>query len=140
MALSDDLSKLSTRSKEAEDHAAAAHAKSKAALEKEVAAAREDVDAETDKLRKAAGETQRDISNWFGDVHKSMDRQIAAIREEIDEKKAEHDLHEVQKRADRAEDVAAYAVSFAYSAVVEAEYATLNAALARMEADEMAEA
>ena len=39
--------------------------------------------------------------------------------------------------ADNAEDDAAFAVEFAYGAIEEAEYAVLNAALARMEADEM---
>ena len=39
--------------------------------------------------------------------------------------------------ADIAEDDAAFAVEFAYGAIEEAEYEVLNAALARMEADEL---
>ena len=46
-------------------------------------------------------------------------------------------MHKAQHRADRAEEEARFAIDFAYSAVVEAEYAVLDAALARMEADDL---
>ena len=49
----------------------------------------------------------------------------------------EHDLHKAQHHADRAEEEARFAIDFAYSAVVEAEYAVLDAALARVEADDL---
>ena len=55
----------------------------------------------------------------------------------IENRKAEHDLHKAEGRADRAEEDARFAIDFAYSAIVEAEYAALDAALARMEADEL---
>ena len=51
-----------------------------------------------------------------------------------------HDLHKAQHHADRAEEEARFAIDFAYSAVVEAEYAVLDAALARVEADDLPEA
>jgi hypothetical protein len=57
----------------------------------------------------------------------------------VEGRKTEHDLHEAQRRADRAEDDARFAIDFAYSAIGEAEYAVLDASLARMEADEQSE-
>ena len=39
---------------------------------------------------------------------------------------------------ERAEDDAQFAIDFAYSAIVESEYAVLDATVARMEADELA--
>jgi hypothetical protein len=77
MALSDQLTKLATRAKEAEDHAAAAQSKAKATP------------------------------------------------------KAQHN-------ADNAEGDALFAIDYAYAAIEEAEYAVLDASLARMKADELA--
>jgi hypothetical protein len=45
-----------------------------------------------------------------------------------------------QEYADQAEADASFAVDYAYAAIDEAEYAVLDAALARKEADEMAAA
>jgi hypothetical protein len=45
-----------------------------------------------------------------------------------------------QRRAENAEDDAAFAIDFAYAALEEAEYAALDASLARMEANELAAA
>jgi hypothetical protein len=41
-------------------------------------------------------------------------------------------------RADIAEDDAVFAIDYAYAAIEEAEYAVLDASLARVEADELA--
>ena len=51
-------------------------------------------------------------------------------------KRAEHDVDRAEKIAEKREDDAAFAVEFAYAAIEEAEYAILDAALARTEADE----
>jgi len=44
-----------------------------------------------------------------------------------------------QRKADQADDDAAFAVEFAYAAIEEADYAVLDARLAHMEADDVAE-
>jgi hypothetical protein len=62
---------------------------------------------------------------------------VTKVRDDIDARKAEHDLHKAQRRADRAEEDARFAIDFAYSAIVEAEYSALDAALARSEANEL---
>jgi hypothetical protein len=72
-------------------------------------------------------------------VQRSWNEQVAQIREDVESKKTELDVHTAQKRAEHTEDDAAFAVEFAYSAVVEAEYAVLDAVLARMDADEKSE-
>ena len=61
---------------------------------------------------------------------------VAAAREEIATRKAEHDVHRARKVAEEAEDQASLVIDLAYSAVVEAEYAALDAYLARKKADE----
>jgi hypothetical protein len=47
-------------------------------------------------------------------------------------------LRTARRNADQAESDAAFAVAFAYGAVEEAEYAVLDAILARMDADDLA--
>ena len=54
MALSDELTKLAARAKEAEDHAAAARGKAKADLQADVETARASSQAEAKKLRESA--------------------------------------------------------------------------------------
>ena len=60
-------------------------------------------------------------------------------RSDIEERRAGHDVDRAEG-AEHAEEGAALAIDFAYAAVEEAEYAALDASLARMEADELAAA
>ena len=133
MAVSDQLTKLAARAKEAEDHAAAAQSKASADLEKDVEAARTSAQAQADKLRATAEEKKGKLSVWWYDVQRSWD-------EHIESRRAEHDLERAQMNADNAEDDASFAVDYAYGAIEEAEYAVLDAALARKHADELATA
>jgi hypothetical protein len=70
----------------------------------------------------------------------ARDERVDAAREEIASKKEEHDVHRARKVADEAEDQASLVIDLAYSAVVEAEYAALDAYLARAKADELSAA
>ena len=75
----------------------------------------------------------------MSDVQRSWNEHISRVREDLDDKRAKHDVHVAQRRADDAEAYALFATDHAYSAVVEAEYAALDAVLARMDADQMSE-
>ena len=136
MAVSDDLSKLTTRAKEAEDRAAAAREKAKADLEADLNNARAVGQQQAEDLRQQAEEGKGRISDWWEDVQRSWDEAAARVRADLESRKGEHDLHKAQRRAERAEDNARFAIDFAYSAIVEAEYAVLDAALAKKEAEE----
>jgi hypothetical protein len=137
MALSDQLSKLAVRAKEAEDRVAAAKTKARAQLEQDVQQARDDARADADELSKAAEADKESISAWWAGVQKSWNEHIGEIRRNIDQKKAEHDVKVANREADVAERDAAFAVDFALGAVEEAEYAGLYATLARMDAEGM---
>jgi hypothetical protein len=137
MALSDDLSKLTARAKEAEEHGAAAQGKAKADLEADRDNARAVGEQQAQALRETAEERKGKISDGWNDVQRSWNERITSIREDMERRKAEHDVHHAQKKAERAEGDAEYAIDFAYSAIVEAEYAVLDAVLARVEADEL---
>jgi hypothetical protein len=68
------------------------------------------------------------------------DKRVETAREEIATRKAEHNLHRAREAADEAEDQASFVIDLAYSAVVEAEYAALDAYRARAKADELSAA
>jgi hypothetical protein len=139
MTLSEGLSTLSGRVKEAEDHAAAARGKARSDLERDVAAARESADAQADELRRRAEAGKGKVSVWWHDLEHSWNEHIAKIRDDIDARRAQHDLERAERRANTAENDAGIAIDFASAAIAEAEYSILNATLARKEADELAQ-
>jgi hypothetical protein len=138
MALSDELTKLAARAKDAETRTAVARDEARGQLEQEVAAARATAEAEAQKMRQAAEEGKEEVSSHRKDLQQSWDAHVAQVRGNVEERKAQHDVQAADRRANMAEDYAEFAIDFAYSAVVEAEYASLDAVLARKEADQAA--
>ena len=131
MALSDQLSKLAARAKEAEDRFAAAKSKARAQLEQDVQTARESAQTQADELRKTAEADKNKISAWWAGVQQSWNEHLGTIRRNMDEKQAKLDATVAKTDADMAQDEAAFAVDFAIGAVEEAEHAALYAVLAR---------
>jgi hypothetical protein len=140
MAAADQLTKLAARAKAAQDRAAAAQGKHQADLTQDVATARASAQAQAEKLRQTADANKGKLSVWWHDVQRSWNEHVAKIREDVDAKRAEHDVDRAQRYAENAEDDATFAVEYAYAAIEEAEYAVLDAALARKKADELAAA
>lgn len=138
MALSDQLANLSQRAKEAEEHAAAARDKTKADVENDREMARATAQAQADRLHESADANRARISAWWHDVQRSWSQHVAAVKEDLTDRRAEHDLDRANKRAENAEGDAAFAIDYAVAAIDEAEYAVLDASLARMEANELA--
>ena len=140
MALSDELGKLATRAKQAEDRSAAAQKAAHDEVQHDLQSAHESLEKRTDQLRQTAEANNGKVAAWWSDVQKSWDEQIASIRRDIESKKAEHDLKAAQRRAESAEEDAEFAIQYAYWAIEDAEYAVLDATLARMDADNLGEA
>ena len=138
MALSDDLTNLAARAKQAEDRFAAAKRDAHANVQYDVQSARDSLEKHTDQLRHTAEANRGQVAQWWSGVQKSWDDQIASIRRDVDSKKAEHDLKVAQRKADSAEQDAEFAIAYAYWAVEEAEYRVLDAHLARMDAESLA--
>jgi len=138
MAASDQLAKLAVRAKEAETRTAAARSKAKADLEHDVSSARATAQAQAEKLRDTADASRGRISDGWANVQSAWTDHVAVIRDKIDDIENDHELATAERRADNAEDDALFAIDFAYSAIEEAEYAVLDATLARSEADDLA--
>lgn len=139
MALSDDLKKLADRAKDAEDRTAEAQVKARAELEADRDAARAVGEEQVEDLRATAEKGEEQISDAWKEMQISWNNATATLRQNIQNRKAEHDLHKAQRSADLAEDDAKFAIDFAYSAIGEAEYAVLDATLARKEAEELSQ-
>jgi vacuolar-type H+-ATPase subunit I/STV1 len=139
MAQPDDLTRLATRAKEAQTRVAKVREEARADLEQNVASARESAQEQADKLRQEAEKSKAGISGRLSDMQRSWNDHISSVREDLEDKRAKHDVHVAQRSADDAEAYASFATDHAYSAVVEAEYAALDAVLARMDADQMSE-
>ena len=138
MALSEQLSKLSVRTKVLEDRAAAAKDEARADLEQEVKAAREASQANAEALSKSIETAQAEVWVWWDGVARAWDQHVATVRQHIDDRVAAHDLKAAQRDAEEADAYASYLIDYTYAAVEEAEYAVLDAALAHMRADELA--
>jgi hypothetical protein len=114
MSSSDEFEKVATRAKEAATRAAAAGDKARSHLQEDVTAARAAAQEQTEKLRETAGESQGRISDRWADVQKPWNERVAAVREEIETRRAAHDVDKARPRAKRAEDDALFAIDVAY--------------------------
>jgi hypothetical protein len=138
MSASDNLAKLSARAKKAEDDAAAAKTQAKADVERTMDSVRASAESEATKLKAQAQNASADAAATWNDLQTSWNAHIAKVRSDVDRRKAQFDAANAADRADWAESDAILAVDYAYSAIEEAEYAVLDAILARREADETA--
>jgi len=139
MALSDQLTRLAARAKQLEEHGATATTQAKSDLTQSVDNARASAQAQAESLRKSADAVEGKVSEWWTGVGKSWNEHVAAVRKNVDDKKAEHDLKVARRTADQADADASFAIDYAYAVIEEAGYAVLDAQLAHMEADELAQ-
>jgi hypothetical protein len=138
MAVSDNLAKLSARAKKAQDDAAAAKTQAKADVERTMDSVRASAETEATKLKASVANASADASASWNDVQTSWNAHIAKVRSDVDRRKAQFNAADAADRADWAESDAMLAIDYAYSAIEEAEYAVLDAILARRQADEAA--
>ena len=138
MAMSEQLSKLSARTKVLENRAAAANDKARGDLEQDVKAARDAAETNAEALSQSVKADEAQVSAWWDDVTRTWNQHVASVRDHIDNKVAAHDLKAAQRDAKEADDYASYLIDYTYAAVEEAEYAVLDAILAHKRADELA--
>jgi hypothetical protein len=99
MALSDQLTELAARAKQAEDRAAAARDKSTADVQADVETARASAQERAKKLRESAEANKNKLSVWWYDLQHTWNEHVAKIRDDIDSKRAEHDVDRAERRA-----------------------------------------
>jgi len=140
VSASEQLDKLADRAKQSEENIAHAKEEGQAELRARVQQARESSEKHAAELKSGVGGAKAKASKWWTDVQDDWNKHIDKIRKDIDNRKEEHDLKRAEHHAEHREDDAVAAVAFAYAAFEEAEYAVLDAILAREEADQLATA
>lgn len=140
VSASEQLDKLADRVRQSEENIEHAKGEGQAELKDRVQRARESSETHAAELKSGAGGAKAKASKWWTDVQDDWTKHIDKIRKDVDSRKEEHDVKRAEHRAEHREDDAEAAVAFAYAAFEEAEYAVLDAILAREEADELAAA
>lgn len=140
MSASEQLDKLADRAKQSEENIEHAKEEGQAELKARVQRARESSEKHAAELKSGTSGAKAKASKWWTDVQDDWNKHIDKIRKDVDDRKEEHDVKRAEHRAEHREDDADAAVAFAYAAIEEAEYAVLDAILAREEADELAAA
>ena len=138
MSASERFTELRQRVEKAESEIKEAAAQNRAELSATAEQARKAADDRAAELRAKAQDTSDKAEAHWNEVQGSWDQHVQRTRTRIQEKKTEHDIHSAKRNAEWAEADALDAVDFAEAAAVEAEYAVLDAAVARKHADELA--
>ena len=138
--LSKSLEELAAHVKVLEDSATATFEADRAKLEQR----RKEIDAE---FSAEVSEFESDVRQaadagrtWWNEARESMRRPLDEVRARIEKRQSEHELHRAQRQAEAAEEDAADAVAAAEYFLNVAEYSAIDAALARMAADDLAAA
>ena len=99
MALSDELSKLAVRAQEADKRAGAAAEMAKSDLEANRDFARARGEEQAEDLPAVAEKGHEQISDAWKEMQITWNHATAALREDVESRKAEHDLRKAQRRA-----------------------------------------
>jgi hypothetical protein len=137
-ALSEQLSDLAARSKKTEDVVAAAKEKNRARLESQRDTLKTSIADRNAKAKERAGSAEAKTQQWWSDTRSSVDARFASMRAEADERHAEKDIKKAEHHAERAEQDAADAIDWAIYVLDQAEYAVIDAVIARADADDLA--
>jgi hypothetical protein len=144
MSVTDNFAKLKEQVEEADRAVKAAAEQNQAEIQSKVDEARRDADQRAAELRTKTenadreGESDREGKSQWREMQADLNRHIERVRERMDAKEAAVSADVADRDADWAEADAKDAIDFALSAIVEAEYATLDAMLARKNAAQLA--
>jgi hypothetical protein len=136
--LSDALLDLAARVSELESSAAATMTDSREALEARRRELEKAMDTEVKALETAGSEAQTTARQWWIDTRESVERQVERMRREFGHWDEERQRGTAELTARLAEEEARATIALANRVVRAAEYAALDAHLARAEAKTLA--
>jgi len=138
MALSDQLTDLANRTKQLEDSAAAAREQDRKKLEPH----RDELDAsmqkQAQKIKTDAQKAGVQVRSWWADTTDRIEERRAEVGAKMAKNKAEHQAKKADRDAEDAENYASNLIGLAAYVTDAAEYAVVDAAIARSEADAIA--
>jgi hypothetical protein len=138
--LSKSLEALAGRVKALEASATATFEADRAKLEQRRHEIDEAFKSEVGEFQSAVDEAAEAGRTWWNETKASMKRPLDEVRARVDKRQTEHEVHRALRTADAAEEDAAAAIEVAAYFLNVAEYAVIDAALARMAADDLAAA
>jgi len=136
--LSQSLQELAARVKVLEDSATATFQADRAELEKRRHEIDDAIKTEVGEFDSAVRDAAQAGRTGWNDTKTSMRRPVDEVRARVENRKSEHELHRALRAAEAAEQDAAAAIEVADYFLDVAEYAIIDAALARMAADDLA--
>jgi hypothetical protein len=137
--LSQSLDDLAGRVQVLEDSATATFEADRAKLEQRRHEIDEAFKTDINSLDSAIREAAEAGRTWWNETKTSMKRPLDEVRARIDNRQSEHELHRATRTADAAEEDAVAAIEVAAYFLNVAEYSVIDAVLARMAADDLAE-
>ena len=137
MKLSEQLQVLSQRTKKFEDSVSAAHKNDRADLKRRLDQLNSDIEDTGQRIETSAADAKENLRSGWADIKRRIEERVTAARTKLQERKAERDVNKAEHRAQAAENDAADAIAFAVYVLDQAEYAVVDAALARAEADDL---
>ena len=138
--LSESLEQLAGRAKVLEASATATFEADRAKLEQRRHEIDEAFKTEVGEFESAVRDAADAGRTWWNDTKASMKRPLDEVRARVDKRQSEHELHRALRTATAAEEDAAAAIEVAAYFLNVAEYTVIDAALARMAADDLAAA
>ena len=136
--LSQSLEELAARVTVLEDSASATFDADRTKLEKRRHEIDDAIKSDVSEFDSAVREAAQAGRTWWNDTKTSMKRPLDEVRARVDRRQSEHELHRALRAANAAEEDAAAAIEVADYFLNVAEYAIIDAALARMAADDLA--
>ncbi len=138
--LSDSLEELAARVKELEASATATFEADRVKLEQRRHEIDEAFKEDVSEFESAVRDANQAGRTWWDETKASMKRPLDELRARIEKRQSEHELHRALRAAQAAEEDAAAAIEVAAYFLNVAEYTVIDAALARMAADDLANA
>src|SRR6478735_1770896 len=138
--LSQSLQDLATRIEVLEDSATATFEANRAKLEQRRGEIDQALNTEIGEFDAAVREAAEAGRTKWNDTKASMKHQLDEVRARVDQRQSQHELHHALRLAGTAEQDAAAAIDVAAYCLNIAEYSVIDAALARMAADDLAAA
>ena len=135
--LSESLEALAARVKVLEDSATATFEADRTKLEKRRHEIDDALQTEIGEFDSAVRQASQAGRTWWNDTKASMKRPLDEVRARVDKRQSEHEVHHAERLADAAEEDAAAAVEVSSYFLNVAEYAVIDATLARMAADDL---
>ena len=134
MSVIETFDKLREQVEKADNSIKAVADRNQAEIEVKLDEARQEADSRAAELPSTTGDKAGDGESRWRTMQSEWKHHVERIHERADAKKAEIDSDMAEDDADWAETEALDAIAFAGSAIIEAEYATLDAILARKKA------